>query len=126
MRLQLRRPLAATAVLFAAVGTAVITVPSPALAATAPARVVAVAAAVPGGSGSALASRTAAAGSSAASVTGASVTDASVTSADAADGASSSPSAGDTIKRIKLWQSLTSMGILVGSLVLVKRLALRR
>lgn len=123
MRLQLRRPLAATAVLFAAVGTAVITVPSPALAAAAPARVVAVAAAVPGGSDSAPAS-------SAAGVTGASAATgsvgASVTSADDADGASSSPSVGDTIKRIKLWQSLTSMGILVGSLVLVKRLALRR
>lgn len=103
MRLQLRRPLAATAVLFAAVGITVITGPSPALAATAPARVVSVAAAVPGGSDSTPASSP------------------SVTSAD-----SSSPTVGETIKRIKLWQSLTSMGILVGSLVLVKRLALRR
>jgi hypothetical protein len=40
--------------------------------------------------------------------------------------AAASPTLGETIKRIKLWQSLTSMGILVGALVLVKRLAVRR
>jgi hypothetical protein len=38
----------------------------------------------------------------------------------------SSPTVGETIKRIKLWQSLTSMGILVGALVLVRRVAVRR
>lgn len=126
MRLQLRRPLAATAVLFAAVGTAVITAPSPALAAAAPARVVSVAPALPGGSDSAPAWTAAdslgTAGAPAAAVSSSRP----ATSADAADGASSSPTDGDTIKRIKLWQSLTSMGILVGALVLVKRLALRR
>jgi hypothetical protein len=114
VRLQLRRPLAATAVLFAAVGTAVITTPSPALAATAPARVVSVAPAVPGP-----------AHPSAAPVAGAPA--AAAAPAPAADpDAASSPTLGETIKRIRLWQSLTSMGILVGSLVLVKRLALRR
>lgn len=126
MRLQLRRPLAATAVLFAAVGTAVITAPSPALAATVPARVVYVAPAVPGGSDSGPASSTAGV-TGAAAVTGSAGASApSARSAADADGASSSPTVGETIKRIKLWQSLTSMGILVGSLVLVKRLALRR
>jgi len=124
VRLQLRRPVAATAVLFAAVGTAVITVPAPALAATAPARVVSVAPAVPGSSNATTGSAPApAAGTSAG---GAPETGGVPAAGGAAANDASSPTLGQTIKRIKLWQSLTSMGILVGSLVLVKRLALRR
>jgi hypothetical protein len=48
-----------------------------------------------------------------------------VSAAAAQNADASSPTLGETIKRIKLWQSLTSMGILVGALVLVKRLAVR-
>jgi hypothetical protein len=129
VRLQLRRPLAATAVFLAAAGTAALAAPPQAFADARPAAVVSVLSAdhpavsvrpalsVPAANGavhvapaaeSALASGAVSAGP-----------------AQTAD-AASSPTLGETIKRIKLWQSLASMGILVGALVLVKRLAVRR
>ena len=115
MRLQLRRPLAATAVFLAAAGTAALAAPSPAFADARPAAAVSVLSA----------DRPAAPALPAPAAKPAAAADSAAAPAQDADTASS-PTLGQTIKRIKLWQSLTSMGILVGALVLVKRMALRR
>lgn len=45
---------------------------------------------------------------------------------DADNAAQSGPTVGETIKRIKLWQSLTCFGILVAAVPFARRFALRR
>ena len=45
---------------------------------------------------------------------------------DADNAAPSGPTVGQTIKRIKLWQSLTCFGILVAAVPFARRFALRR